>query len=139
MAIRMPWADRLLLLEALIRLGAARLFVALFSGKTVLSRLGPQAETSDHDDPDAQDLVSRIRWALAAASRRAPWRCQCLEQAIAGKWMLRSRGYATTLYLGLALADEIEAHAWLRCGSLIVTGGTGEARFAVMSKFGDRR
>ena len=134
----MPWADRLLLFEALIRLGAARVFV-LISGKTVLSRLGPQTETSNDDNPAAFNLVERIRWSLSAVSRRVPWRCQCLEQAIAARWMLRSRGYATTLYLGVAGRDAIEAHAWLRCGSLIVTGGTGEARFAVMSKFGDSR
>ncbi len=132
----MPWADRVLLFEALIRLGAARVFV-LISGRTVLSRLGPQTETSNHDDPEASNIVERIRWSLSAVSRRVPWRCECLEQAIAARWMLGSRGYATTLYLGVAGRDAIEGHAWLRCGSLIVTGGTGEGRFAVMSKFGD--
>jgi hypothetical protein len=137
-AIRLPWADHLLLFEALIQLGAARVFV-LISGKTGLSRLGPQTETSNDDNLAASALVERIRWALSAVSRHVPWRCQCLEQAIAGKWMLRSRGYATTLYLGVAGRDAIEAHAWLRCGSLIVTGGSDEARFAVMSKFGDGR
>jgi Transglutaminase-like superfamily len=138
-AARLPWADRLLFVEALTRLGAARLFVRLFSGKAVLTRLGPQMETPNEDDPASHELLRRIRWAILAASRRAPWRCKCLEQAIAGKWMLRSRGYATTLYLGLARRDAVEAHAWLRCGSHVVTGGAGAARFVVISKFGEAR
>jgi hypothetical protein len=127
-------------MEAFARLGVVRLMVVLLPGRVLLSRLGePQTETTHDDDPAGPHLVRRIRWALAAASRRTPWRSKCLEQAIAGKWMLRSRGVATTLYLGVARGASIEAHAWLRCGSAFVAGDAGASRFAVVSKFGDWR
>ncbi len=107
--------------------------------RAVASRLGEhETETTHEDDPAAHDIVRRVRWAILAASRRAPWRCKCLEQAIAAKLMLRSRGIATTLYLGLARRDAIEAHAWLRCGSVVLVGGGNSGRVAVVSTFGEK-
>jgi len=83
------------------------------------------------------DAAARIRWALLAAARRAPWRCQCLEQSIAGKMMLRARGIPATLYLGVEKHDDaIRAHAWLRCGSIFVTGGDGSTRYSIVSSLG---
>jgi hypothetical protein len=139
-ALGRSWADRRLFLEAWVRLGVVRLEVLALPGRVVLSRLGEaRTETTRDDDPAALVLVQRVRWALAAASRRAPWRCKCLEQAIAGQSMLGARGISTTLYLGVARNDVIEAHAWLRCGSLVVTGENEAGRFAVVSTFGRTR
>ena len=139
-AWKISWADRLLFAEAFVRLAFVRLAVLALPGRVVLSRLGaPQTETSREDDPAARELVSRVRWALAAASRRAPWRCKCLEQAIVARKMLESRGIATTLYLGVARRGSLEAHAWLRCGSRIVAGEAGISAFTVVSTFGNRR
>jgi hypothetical protein len=133
-------ADYVLFAEAIFRLAVARLMVALLPFRFTASRLGAhEQETPREDDPAAQTTLRRVRWAIAAASRRAPWRCKCLEQAIAAKRMLRSRGVATTLYLGVAKQNAIEAHAWLRCGTFFVCGGDGATRFAVVSRFGDRR
>ena len=134
------WADRFLVAETLCLLGVARLAVVLLPGRAVLSRLGqPQTETPHDDDPSAQVLARRVQWALGAASHRAPWRCMCLEQAIAARMMLRSRGLATTVYLGVARNDAIQAHAWVRCGSVLVSGGSDISRFALISRFADGR
>jgi hypothetical protein len=98
-------------------------------------RLGvPQAETPAMTGPD---LASRrVAWAIGAAARRAPWRSECLEQAIAAKAMLRRRGIASTLYLGMA-RDPVTAHAWLRVGDLNVTGGRDVDRYTVVASFAD--
>jgi hypothetical protein len=103
--------------------------------RVVAPRLGmPQAETPAMASPD---LASRrVAWAIAAAARRAPWRSECLEQAIAAKAMLRRRGIASTLYLGMA-RDPVAAHAWLRVGDLNVTGGRDVARYSVVASFAD--
>jgi Transglutaminase-like superfamily len=129
-----PWSDRFLLLEAALRLLAARMSVALLPFRVVSRRLGDPARESPRDEPPA--IARRIRWAIAAISRRAPWRCQCLEQAIAAKMMLRARRVPNTLYLGVA-QGEAKAHAWLRSGSFFVTGGDGSHRFAILSSFSD--
>jgi hypothetical protein len=133
----LSWADRGLLAEATLRLAAAR-FALLFLPFSFLSRrLGvPMKETGD--DSTDRVLLRRVAWAVGAVSRRAPWRCKCLEQGIAAKMMLRRRRVANTLYLGVARGDsQLDAHAWLRCGTVYVTGGGDNERFSVVSTFAD--
>ncbi len=131
----LTWNDRFLLLEAAARLFVARLTIALLPFRTIARRLGTQGGESPRDEPHG--TARRIRWAVAAISRRAPWRCECLEQAVAAKMMLRARRIPSTLYLGVEPGDAAKAHAWLRSGSLFVTGGDASGRFAVLSTFAD--
>lgn len=55
--------------------------------------------------------------------------------------MLKRRKIPSTLYLGLAKdekkKDKLRAHAWLRCGSVILAGEREIDRFVVISTFGD--
>lgn len=107
-----------------------------------LSRcLGVRMHESTHDDEEADRAVlHRVRWAIGAVSRRAPWRCMCLEQSVAAKMMLRRRGIASTLYLGVARdsGESIQAHAWLRSGSAYVTGGETRSLYTIVSTFAER-
>ena len=84
-------------------------------------------------------LIDRISWSVNTASRHLPWECKCLAQALAGKAMLKRRGVASTLYLGVAKGGEagLQAHAWLRCGPRILTGGPEMAGFTVISTFAE--
>jgi len=121
-------------------LAAARLVILLVPFRRFSGRLGAHMlESPLDDDPGRRGTLRRVAWALAATSRRVPWRCQCLEQGIAGKMLLRARGIPNTLYLGVARgADEpIQAHAWLRSGAWYLTGGDGRGRYAVVSMFAD--
>jgi hypothetical protein len=109
--------------------------VVVLPFRVLARRLGVRhAETpaSATDNPG----LGGIAWAIGAAARRAPWRSECLEQAIAAKAMLRRRGVASTLYLGMA-RDPVGAHAWVRVGDVNVTGGRDVARYAVVASFAD--
>jgi hypothetical protein len=135
-------SDLLLLAEVFFRLMAARFCVVLLPFHFLKRRLGKHMAESPRDDDAAnRELLRRVRWSLGAVSRRAPWRCMCLERSIAGKMMLRSRRVPNTLYLGVARDPErrraIRAHAWLRSGAVSVTGGDGSAHFAIVSTFAD--
>jgi hypothetical protein len=68
-----------------------------------------------------------------------PWRCRCLERAIAGKLFLRVRGYPSTIFLGVSRREhELQAHAWLRCAGLPVVGEESPARdWSVVANFAD--
>lgn len=139
-AARLPWADRFLFVEAFLRLGIARFFVAAVPLRRWSHRLGTHMRESAREANETNiGLLGRVRWAILAASRRAPWRCKCLEQGIAAKRMLRARGVANTLYLGVARGRDaaVDAHAWLRSGDVFVTGGDGSHRFTVVSTFAD--
>ena len=140
-ARRLSWLDWRTLAEATAWLAFARLAILLMRFPALSRRLGIPMQESTHDDDDRRrpDL-RRIRWAIGAVSRRAPWRCKCLEQAVAAKMMLRRRGIESTLYLGVAREESgasVQAHAWLRCGSYYLTGGEERARYTVVSTFAE--
>jgi Transglutaminase-like superfamily len=83
---------------------------------------------------EAED-VSR---AIARAARHVPFRAVCLQQAFAALLMLRRRGLAAIVHLGLARedgCDDLKAHAWSRCGELPVTGVAQARGFVQVATF----
>ena len=137
---RLSWSERILLLEASLWLGIARLAIRVFPFPLIARQLGSHmAESSEADAPAHFKHLQHISWAVVAMSRRLPWECKCLVQAIAGKKMLQRRGIASTLYLGVAKKGETDliAHAWLRCGSMTLTGARGKELFTVVSTFAE--
>ncbi|MCI0435345.1 MAG: lasso peptide biosynthesis B2 protein [Gemmatimonadetes bacterium] len=133
---RLPPRDWLLLIEATLVLGIASAAVRLLTFPRVARRLGEfRKESPEGEARAAVTAARRIRWAVFAASRRLPWKPLCLPQAIAAKIMLRRRGIASTLYLGVDRKDGFEAHAWVRVGRTIVTGGASHASYVVVSSF----
>ncbi len=76
--------------------------------------------------PDPADLARRS-WAIAAVAARVPWRSDCLIQAMAAdRWLRRDR-LETEFFIGVATGADsgFGAHAWLRSGGCVVTGGDG--------------
>lgn len=137
---RLSAADYALLMETMGWLAAARLAVLLVPFRHLSRRLGAHMSESSTDlEPARIATLKRVRWAIGAVGRRVPWRCQCLEQALAAKMLLRVRGCSNTLYLGVARngGAQVDAHAWLRSGAFLVVGGEGHERFAVVSTFAD--
>jgi hypothetical protein len=137
--LRRPWRDRGLLFQAFIFLGLARLAINTMKFETLVTRLGASGFETPAEAPLAHlDEARRIAWAVRSASRYTPWKSNCFPQAIAAKFLLRQRGIRTTLYLGAAFKarTELEAHAWLRCGPLYVTGGPGHNHFGTLGIFG---
>jgi hypothetical protein len=130
-------SDRLLLLEALVWLAAARLIVLGVPFRLLARHMSGPGRALPAP-PDAA-RIRRIGWALNAVGDRVPWRGKCLERALAGKVMLRVRGHSTTLFLGVARPEpgqSLRAHAWLRCGALPVVGEETVADpFAVVARF----
>ena len=141
----LSWADRWLLVQVFVLLGVARLALRLIPFRRLAQRLGSlQTETPPDAPPDHLALARRVALALARVSPYTPWRSNCFPQALAARYWLHRRRIPTTLYLGVALhkpagAPDVEmtAHAWLRCGPLIVTGGPGHERYTITARFGD--
>jgi hypothetical protein len=133
---RLPAGDRVLLLEAATLLAVARVLVHTVKFERFATRLGSHgAQSAEEESASALAVAQRVRWAVETAARNIPFEAVCLPQAIAGKLMLRRRGIASTLYLGVARDPDLKAHAWLRAGPLIVTGAKGRLGFSVISTF----
>ena len=147
---QLSWTDRWLLLEATLWLGVARIAILTVPFRKLAKHLGEQMAESPHSDQSAQETrlsrISQISWAVRGMSGYTPWESACLAQALAAKAMLRCRGIASTLYLGLAKDKHNEqdrqsgllAHAWLRSGSIILTGGPGKDQYTVVATFAEK-
>ncbi len=136
--LRTAYRDRGILLEALFWLGIARLVVLIIPFRWVEPYLGERMVESAPDQvPENPQQVRRIAWAVNRVSAYTPWQSKCLVQALAAKRMLHSRKVVSTLYLGVTRLGEkkLEAHAWLRCGPLYLTGGRGHEHFTVVAMF----
>jgi Transglutaminase-like superfamily len=133
-------AERRLFLAAVMWLGIFRAAILAIPFRRIAPHLGAHmTETPSREEGGERGQLAReVAQAVRRASRHVPWEAKCLVQALAGKKMLKSRGIASTLYLGLdKTADQdLLAHAWLRCGDQIILGDSGIQRFAVVSTFG---
>jgi hypothetical protein len=70
--------------------------------------------------------IARLAWLVEVAGRYAPGRVTCLKQALVLSWLLRRRGIATTLQIGVARRDgALAAHAWLERDGEVLFGDDG--------------
>jgi hypothetical protein len=126
--LRLSTAERRLLIEAMLLLGAIRPGLWLLPFETVRRLLARAARmpagSQEVDLPSAE----RVVWALAVASRYAPrgGAGTCLTQALAAQTMLARRGHPALLRIGLTKDEErrLQAHAWVESAGKVVIGGS---------------
>jgi hypothetical protein len=131
---------RLLLIEALFYLAWARILKSMPFSKVAPSLGIQREETSLTHFEQNEVLLKHISRAIRIMSRHTLWESKCLVMAIAGMKMLERRQIESTLYLGTAKDDsgKMIAHAWLRSGSIYISGSEGMESFTVVEKFGKR-
>jgi hypothetical protein len=109
-----------------IELAIARVRHAWLPASAILTSLQDGALDDREAASPAAD-VRLIAWAVATAAARVPWRADCLICAMAADRWLRRCGRRPEFILGVARTSQnLQAHAWLRCEGIAVTGGTGE-------------
>lgn len=126
--------------EAALLLSVAKFAVAILPFRWIARHLGPFGRPGPYEgDPGDQNLRPRVMRSLGRAARHLPWKTTCLARAIAGYCMLSRRGVRSTLYLGVAKesgSGELSAHAWLRSGDLVLTGGNEDLRrYTIVGSF----
>jgi len=142
----MDGGKRALMIEAGVCLLLARLWLMIVPFRKVARHLGTltgatgQLAPAARPDRSADALRAHaIGQAVGRVARNVPFRAVCLQQAVAGKMMLRRRRIDAALHFGVALAqapgETMEAHAWLDAGSTRVTGYPVEPRFVEVACF----
>jgi hypothetical protein len=132
--LQLDAADKRLLLGAAGWLAVARVWLLVLPFRELADRLGTRA-ASVEADPEWLDRIGR---AVGAAAAHVPWRSDCFPQSIAAHQLLKRRGYASTIHLGVERVGEgeLRGHAWVTCGPVVVTGGGDMARYAEIHRFG---
>jgi hypothetical protein len=130
-------ADRWLLLRAAWCLAVARVTLAAVPFRRLAERLAEQAPAPDGVAPSSDpDFPGRVGRAVRIAAAHVPWRSDCFPQTLAARSLLRRRGYASTIHLGVERTGEagLAGHAWLTCGETVVTGGGELERYTELHR-----
>jgi hypothetical protein len=134
--VRTAWPKRVLVAEACLALALAEARLKLFPLKRQgLKGLAPAAESAPAERPEAglaeRQAAFDIGWAVGRVAARFPTSAMCLAQALAARTMLRRRGVASRLHVGVGRSKEapFEAHAWLEAAGVEVTGYPVPAHF----------
>ena len=132
--------ERRLLLEAFLLLGMARMGLLILPFRWLARSLGQHMQ-EDQTPLHSSDLklARMIGGTVRTAANHTLWKSACLPQAVAAKWMLKRRHIPGTVYMGV-MKDEtnpekLAAHAWIRCGDIILTGARGHHQYTVVSTF----
>jgi transglutaminase-like putative cysteine protease len=90
-----------------------------------------------HVNRFAANEIPKVAWAIESVATR-PWMTAlCLPQALAAHAMLRRRGLASRLCLGVARENGLlTAHAWVEVGHNKIVGGAESARYTHLAAFG---
>ena len=122
--------------EAWLYLGIARMMLIFIPFRKIAPLLGESISADLRSRAQRSLRPERIRAAIRRASACAPWRTKCFEQALAGKLMLRNRRMSGVISFGVNKAGErLNAHAWLECEGVIVTGAIGMKEYTVIARF----
>jgi hypothetical protein len=86
----------------------------------------------------AVDDANWVAWAVEHVATLPGMRALCLPRALAAHAMLRRRGIANRLCLGVARdGGAISAHAWVEVGGDQIVGGEEAREFTRIAAFGD--
>jgi Transglutaminase-like superfamily len=119
--LSLPPSERALVLRTLPLVGAIRVALWILPVRQVW-RLIRAAERLPFSVP-ANLPVSRLEWAVRAASRRVPM-ASCLTQSLALQFLLVRTGRSSEVHIGVRKtpAAGLQSHAWVECeGRMLLT------------------
>ncbi|QFU74593.1 lasso peptide biosynthesis B2 protein [Halioglobus maricola] len=131
--------DRRLFICAWCLLGYYKLAITLRPVMNLIGHLERVAGTEPAPEADAfeQDEAARIGRMVARAAAHTPWPSLCLVQVLTTQRLMASRKLPGQFTFGAMLCGDrsapdrkLAAHAWLRCGDLVVSGAGGHENYA---------
>ena len=115
--------------EAVLLLTIARVAVKVIPFRFIARSIGtlvPVAAGPDDRKPSEVDAETarRVRWAIGAAVRRAPFELLCLPRSVAAHRMLTRRRVPAVLHFGIIRTPDglSPGHAWVDAGGVEVVG-----------------
>ena len=134
----MKYEKKCMFIYAYVLSGIIRLSILLLPFKYIKTRLGePKMESSNELSDDEIEMARQIRQLVLKVCNHTPWQSKCLVRAILTQHLLSKRNISSTLYLGVSKNEngKMQAHAWLRCGPVVIMGGENKNDFIEVAKF----
>lgn len=115
--LQMPATERRLLMALALLQPVASASLRLFGYKATLrgvERLSPSHQPDRHASPSELQDAQRLAELAAIAGQRGPLATTCLHQALVVHGLLRRRGLAPCLRLGVDVLERTpDMHAWV--------------------------
>ncbi len=129
--LSLTFSEVCFLVEAAATVVGFDLAFRLFSSKTCLALFGRnQSSQGGRQNVNLQ----RMAWLVDVADRYAPGKSSCLRQTAALAWLLRRRGVATRVRIGVARDEgKFTAHSWLESGEGELFGLSDTDKYAPLS------
>ncbi len=120
---------RALLAEAALCVGAAVAATRVLPFRRIAAFCSVERRAGVCASAHREQTIRGVARSVEVVARHLPLRAECLQQALAAQYMLRRRGIATVLTLGVRRNgdQELQAHAWLTDGTTLVIGGPAES------------
>jgi hypothetical protein len=132
---RKNFYDYILFFEACIYLSFAKLLILFFPFKKIAALIG-RSQVESPIEVMGSIIIKDIEISMIRAVKYALFTSKCYDQALATTFMLKRRKISSTIYFGLHKeAEQLLAHAWVRCGDKIVSGKLGYERFTPIAWF----
>jgi hypothetical protein len=122
-------------------LGLAKLAIRLLSFKRLAGFMGASQGVEPWvplASPQQQRRARLIGRTIGAVAKNTPWESNCFPQALTARLLLGLYGIPHAVYFGLARGPEregLQAHAWVACDRIPVTGGAGFCHFTAVGMF----
>ncbi|MGB0522455.1 MAG: lasso peptide biosynthesis B2 protein [Flammeovirgaceae bacterium] len=133
----LPFSQKLLLTEVLLRFAIVEVALRFLPFKVVLKWLAAKGIQAKVDNPlDAAEAeLKRVRVAIRMLGHYLPF-IKCYNKALTARLILRRKGYESTLFIGFKKDDKgLKGHAWLKANDLFITGGYNHAEYQVTATF----
>ena len=130
--------NKLIALEVFILSAIIRFAILFISFSKVAKLIGEVKKETSEEITDTEKLVAwNISRIVYGVCNNTPWESKCLVKALAAQIVLKQYKISSTLYLGVAKDEtgKLIAHAWLRCGSEVVTGYNEKHKFTQVAMF----
>lgn len=123
-------------IEAWLFISLAKLMILFIPFKKIAARIGVPKFESNFEN-QSNETVDEIRIAMIRGVKYVFFSSKCYDQALASTFMLKRRHISSTIYFGLNKIDgQLSAHAWVRCGQVIVSGKKGYENYTPVAWFG---
>lgn len=136
--IQLPYDVKLLFFFAVLVSAVSRFALSFVPFKKIRPYLGtPGVESVVDSNIEHTAYLKKLKTALTLCKKYTPWKTECYTMALTGKIILNRKKLISTIYIGFRkdVTNEYEGHAWLRCGTIILTGNNNIASYQVQSFF----